>query len=54
MLDQDKVVGHVGQVQVFPMTTATIPWTSEWQSGEGIAEFCDPIYQALLDDLKLR
>jgi hypothetical protein len=40
----------------FPVTadnTAFVLWTSTWQSsGGGVAEFCNPIYQALLADLK--
>ena len=33
--------------------TTLVLWTSSWSSGgEGTREFCDPIYQALLGDLK--
>ena len=53
---KDKVTGYVGQVQVFPITadnTAFVLWTSRWESESGgVAEFCNPIYQALLADMK--
>ena len=33
--------------------TTFVLWTSDWEhSGGGVAEFCNPIYQALLGDLK--
>jgi len=51
-----NVRGYVGQIQVFPVTvddSAFVMWTSTWESsGGGVAEFCNPIYQALLADLK--
>ena len=56
VLSKDSLSGYVGQVQVFPVTdddSSYVLWTSSWESGNGgIAEFCDPIYQALLADLK--
>ena len=55
-LSKDNVSGYVGQVQVFPVTDADasfVLWTSSWGTGgDGVAEFCNPIYQALLGDLK--
>lgn len=55
-LSSDNVAGYVGQYQVFPVTadnTAFVLWTSTWKSsGGGVAEFCNPVYQALLGDLK--
>jgi hypothetical protein len=55
-VSRDNVVGYVGQVQVFPITednTSLVLWTSVWSGGgEGAKEFCDPIYQGLLGDLK--
>jgi hypothetical protein len=53
----DNVNGYVGRVKVFPNTAdgnAFVTWSSEWESsvGGGVAEFCDPIYHALLADLK--
>lgn len=56
VLSKGQVVGYVGQVQVFPITennTSLVLWTSSWEAGrDGIQAFCDPIYQALLADLK--
>ena len=55
-LAKDCVNGYIGQVQVFPVTdgdAAFVLWTSSWDdSNGGVAEFCNPIYQALLRDLK--
>ena len=52
----DNVNGYVGRVQVFPNTAdgnAFVLWTSEWESSNGgVAELCNPIYHALLGDLK--
>lgn len=53
---KDNVSGYIGSVQVFPVTDtggSLVLWSSQWESsGGGVAEFCDPIYQALLDALK--
>jgi len=55
-LAKDSVSGYVGEVQVFPVTdddASFVLWTSSWDdSNGGVAEFCNPIYQALLGDLK--
>ncbi len=55
-VSKDNVTGYVGQVKVFPVTadnTTFVEWTSSWDdSGGGVGEFCSPIYQALLGDLK--
>ncbi len=55
-VSSDNVSGYVGEVQVFPVTDGDqtfVLWTSSWEdSGGGVAEFCDPIYKALLDALK--
>ena len=55
-LANDCVSGYIGQIQVFPVTdsdAAFVLWTSSWDdSNGGVAEFCSPIYQALLGDLK--
>ena len=46
----------VGEVQVFPVTdgdAAFVLWTASWDDSEGgVTEFVNPIYQALLGDLK--
>ena len=56
VLAKDSVSGYVGQVQVFPVTNGDayfVLWTSSWDNSNGdVAEFCNPIYQALLGDLK--
>ena len=52
---KDAVSGYVGVIRLFSVTendATFIVWTSEWDAGEGVAEFCNPIYQALLADLK--
>jgi hypothetical protein len=53
---KDNVQGYIGQVRVFSVTAtdeAFVLWTSSWgASGGGVAEFCDPIYRALLGDLQ--
>lgn len=53
---RDKVQGYIGEVRVFSVTAtdeAFVLWTSTWgASSGGVAEFCDPIYRALLGDLQ--
>jgi hypothetical protein len=55
-VSSENVQGYVGEVRVYPITednSSYVVWKSSWQSGgEGTKEFCDPIYQALLGDLK--
>lgn len=55
-VSKDNVSGYIGEVRVFPVTDGNqtfVLWTSSWEdSGGGVAEFCDPIYKALLDALK--
>lgn len=55
----EGVEGYLGEVRVVPVTVpgdadqTVVIWSSEWESGdEGIRDFCDPIYRALLGDLK--
>ena len=53
---RDNVSGYVGEVRVYPVTDGNqtfVLWTSSWEDSKGgVAEFCDPIYKALLDALK--
>ncbi len=53
---KDNVQGYIGEIRVFSLTEnngSFVLWTSSWaSSGGGVQEFCDPIYQALLGDLK--
>lgn len=55
-VSKNNVKGYIGKVQVFPVTDANasfVLWTSSWESsGGGVAEFCNPIYRALLSALK--
>ncbi|MDT8368505.1 MAG: SRPBCC family protein [Longimicrobiales bacterium] len=55
---KEKVDGYVGRVRVLPVTVpgdanrCLVVWESRWAREEGgVAEFCDPIYRALLADL---
>ena len=57
-----NVSGYFGDVHVMPVTVGAdgeqtvVVWTSTWESENGdggsVAEFCDPIYKALLGDMK--
>ncbi|HJP29467.1 MAG TPA: SRPBCC family protein [Candidatus Latescibacteria bacterium] len=53
---KDKVLGYIGEVRVFPVTASDetfVLWTSSWAASDGgVAELCNPIYQALLGDLQ--
>ncbi|MFU8813640.1 MAG: SRPBCC family protein [Balneolaceae bacterium] len=56
-VSKDNVEGYVGTVKVHPVTDtgkAFVEWKSDWKSEkeEDVAEFCSPIYHALLQDLK--
>ncbi|WP_340075509.1 SRPBCC family protein [Leptobacterium sp. I13] len=57
VVSKDNVDGYIGEVTVFPITnnnTAFVLWTSSWKAAkkDGVADFCNPIYHALLQDLK--
>jgi len=56
-VSKDNVNGYIGTVTVYPVTdtrSAFVEWKSEWdtEKEEGVAELCNPIYHALLQDLK--
>ena len=55
-VSKDKVTGYIGQVRIFPVTDTNgsfVEWSSSWENSQGgVAEFCNPIYKALLDSLK--
>ena len=56
-VSENSVDGYISEVTVIPITendTSLVIWTSKWKSSkeEGVAEFCNPIYHALLQDLK--
>ena len=57
VVSKDNVEGYVGEVTVFSVSnnnTSFVLWTSDWASEKeaGVADFCNPIYYALLQDLK--
>jgi len=57
VVSKDNVKGYVGELTVFPVTennSTFVLWTSKWDSEKekGVAEFCNPLYEALLQDLK--
>ena len=54
---KDNVEGYVGDVTVFSVSendTSFVVWASDWKSSKegGVGEFCNPIYHAILQDLK--
>lgn len=55
-VSKENVQGYIGRVKVSPVTdcgTTLVEWSSSWTSGgEGAADFCNPIYRALLNALK--
>lgn len=56
-VSKDNVRNYVGTVQVFPVSDTNesfVVWKSEWEwtKDGGVAEFCNPIYHALLQELK--
>jgi hypothetical protein len=55
-VSKENVQGYIGRVKVSPVTDSGatfVEWSSRWASGgEGTADFCNPIYRALLDALK--
>lgn len=56
-VSKDNVEGYVGEVMVYSVSennTSFVLWTSKWESAkeDGVAELCNPIYHALLQDLK--
>lgn len=55
-VSKNNVQGYIGEVRVFPVSAnngSFVLWTSGWESSSGgVAEFCNPIYRALLAALK--
>lgn len=56
-VSKDNVEEYIGEVTVYSVSdndTSFVLWTSKWKSTkeDGVAEFCNPIYHALLQDLK--
>lgn len=57
IVSKDNVTGYVGEVTVFSVSDSDasfVLWTSKWESEieSGVADFCNPIYHAILQDLK--
>ncbi|GLX76987.1 hypothetical protein tinsulaeT_03270 [Thalassotalea insulae] len=55
-VSKENVSGYIGTVKLFSVTDSNatfVLWTSSWEiGGEDVKAFCDPIYVALLTDLK--
>ena len=55
-VSKDNVTRYIGKVRVLPVTDTNVSfveWSSSWEDSKGgVAEFCNPIYKALLDSLK--
>ena len=54
---KDNLIGYVGELTVLPVTennSSFVLWTTTWEleKKEGVAEFLNPLYEALLLDLK--
>ena len=57
VVSKDNVTRYIGKVTVFSVSdndTSFVLWTSNWDSEKksGVADFCNPIYRAILKDLK--
>lgn len=58
-ISKETVTNYIGSVRLLPVTdsnTTFVEWTSTYESEqpEAVAEFCNPIYVALLAALKQR
>jgi len=57
VVSKDNVIGYVGELIVFPVTennSSFVLWITKWELEKevGVAEFLNPLYEALLQDLK--
>lgn len=57
VVSKDNVEGYIGEVTVFEISennTSFVIWSSNWKSAkeDTVANFCNPIYHAILQDLK--
>ena len=57
--EEDRIIPAGPSAEILPITVPATPdqcvvvWTSSWTSEKGgVSEFCDPIYTALLTDMK--
>jgi hypothetical protein len=58
-ISKETVTNYIGKVRLLPVTDCNktfVEWTSAYESEQpdAVAEFCNPIYVALLDSLKTR
>jgi len=56
-VSKNNVEGYIGEVSVFQISennTSFVVWSSHWKSEKeyGVADLCNPIYHAILQDLK--
>lgn len=56
VVSKDAVANYIGTVQLLPVTVGGqtfIEWSSEYESAnpDAVADFCNPIYHALLNSL---
>ena len=56
-LGKDAALGYVGTVRLLPVTDSGatfVEWSSSYRSdaGQGVSDFCNPVYVALLGALK--
>ncbi len=56
-VSKDNLFGYVGELTVFPVTennSSFVSWTTRWdlEKNEGVTDFLNPLYKALLQDLK--
>lgn len=56
-VSKDNVEEYIGKIKVYQITdnnTSFVEWSSSWKSAkdDNVATFCNPIYYAILQDLK--
>lgn len=55
-ISKENVQSYLGEVIVIPITendSSLVVWSSRWDSSNGgVEDFCNPIYHALLQDMK--
>ena len=56
-VSKENVTGYVAEVTVYPVTennTTMVLWQSKWEEDKegSVADFCNPIYHAVLQELK--
>ncbi len=55
-IDKNSVSHYIAEVRAFSVSTDNstfVTWTASWAGGDHrVAAFCNPLYQAILNDLK--